>query len=40
MRTYRCMTEADVGRAETARTVNISLELVLMHGARHGFRDY
>lgn len=28
--------ERDVG---TARTVNISSELVLMHGARHGFRD-
>lgn len=25
--------------AETARTVNISSELVLMHGASHGFRD-
>lgn len=33
----------DVGRAardaEPARTVNISSQLVLMHGARHGFRD-
>lgn len=33
----------DVGRAErdaeTARTVNILLELALMHGERHGFRD-
>lgn len=25
--------------AETARTVNISSELVPMHGVRHGFRD-
>lgn len=43
MRTYRCITEAMWGGlerdAKTARTVNISSELVLMYGARHGFRD-
>lgn len=36
MRSYRCITEE---MSESARTVNISSELVLMHGARHGFRD-